>query len=796
MNRLIIVMLAVSVLGACDTNKDQQSSGSIDGQVSTKWINVGPGGGGAVFEATVNPADPQHVFIRCDMTGSYVSENGGESWRTFNLRTTINDFEFDSNNPDVVYASNTGLYRSENRGRSWKLIYPYPANVIEELMLGDHANHSFHTRDGMPDGRIVKICVDPVDSKRIAIGIISPSRLSNVDRPRAARDSVRIMVSEDRGGSWNHLCLLSGRNVLGIFPGSWQDKDDELLVFTEKVSAKVSRKTQHVKELKLPVEGIRCVTGGIGSQGPLYYILADPERVEGQLSGGIYRSPDGVNWQQASGNLLADLPESATLPRFKTVAVCVSQPELGYLSAEPLPVIVGGEIQYQYGTLKTEDAGKSWKWVYRAYNDSVQTGNYAGYWKDRYFGIDWAGAPYSYGISSSDPEVCYVTDTRTLRTIDGGKSWKQISSNGLPDGSATTLGYEGTTTYGVHFDPFDREHLFISYADLGLFYSLNGGKSWTNSTNGIPRNWRNSCYWMEFDPEVKDLIWTAWSGCHDLPRPKMYRGGDFSRFKGGVAISDNGGKSWQISNEGFPESSVCTHILLDPSSPVGSRTLYVCSFRSGIYKSTDGGKSWDEANTGLGDNRNVWRMTRHPSGTLYLCVYLDIQNKEIFEGGLYSSQDEGASWQKVTLPDDVIAPNDLLIDPENPERMYLSCWPVLENGRNKGGGLLLTEDSGNTWTRVFNEEGHVFATAIDPFNPGTVYINTFNSSAFRSTDYGSTWERIKGYNFKWGQRPVPDIHNPGMLYMTTFGGSVFYGPAEGTNERFEDIENLPAPLRP
>jgi len=189
-------------------------------------------------------------------------------------------------------------------------------------------------------------------------------------------------------------------------------------------------------------------------------------------------------------------------------------------------------------------------------------------------------------------------------------------------------------------------------------------------------------------------------------------------------------------------------------------------------------------------------MTRHPSGTLYLCVYLDIQNKEIFEGGLYSSQDEGASWQKVTLPDDVIAPNDLLIDPENPERMYLSCWPVLENGRNKGGGLLLTEDSGNTWTRVFNEEGHVFATAIDPFNPGTVYINTFNSSAFRSTDYGSTWERIKGYNFKWGQRPVPDIHNPGMLYMTTFGGSVFYGPAEGTNERFEDIENLPAPLRP
>ncbi|MFC2124230.1 hypothetical protein ACFLU5_05420 [Bacteroidota bacterium] len=295
MKRQILVMLTVWVLVACNTSNDQQSSSNLEDRVPGKWINVGPGGGGAVFEATVNPADSQHVFICNDMTGSYVSEDGGESWRTFNLRTTINDFEFDPNDPDVVYASNTGLYRSENRGRSWKLIYPDPVNVIEELMLGDHADHSFLTRDGMPDGRIVKICVDPVDSRRVAIGIIPPSRLSNVDRPRASRDSVRIMVSEDRGLSWNLRCLLPGRNVLGIFPGSWQDNDDELLVFTEKVSAKVNRKTRHVMEMKFPVDGISCVTGGIGLQGPLYYILSNPERVAGQLSGGIYRSSDGAN---------------------------------------------------------------------------------------------------------------------------------------------------------------------------------------------------------------------------------------------------------------------------------------------------------------------------------------------------------------------------------------------------------------------------------------------------------------------------------------------------------------------
>ena len=87
------------MFGACNSSKDQPGTGKIENQISGKWINVGPGGGGAVFEATVNPVDPQHVFIRCDMTGSYVSEDGGESWRTFNLRTTINDFEFDPNDP-------------------------------------------------------------------------------------------------------------------------------------------------------------------------------------------------------------------------------------------------------------------------------------------------------------------------------------------------------------------------------------------------------------------------------------------------------------------------------------------------------------------------------------------------------------------------------------------------------------------------------------------------------------------------------------------------------------------------
>ena len=49
-------------------------------------------------------------------------------------------------------------------------------------------------------------------------------------------------------------------------------------------------------------------------------------------------------------------------------------------------------------------------------------------------------------------------------------------------------------------------------------------RRWTgSSTRRAPSRWRNTTYWLAFDPEVKDLMWGGFSGTHDLPRPKMWR---------------------------------------------------------------------------------------------------------------------------------------------------------------------------------------------------------------------------------------------------------------------------------
>jgi photosystem II stability/assembly factor-like uncharacterized protein len=265
----------------------------------------------------------------------------------------------------------------------------------------------------------------------------------------------------------------------------------------------------------------------------------------------------------------------------------------------------------------------------------------------------------------------------------------------------------------------------------------------------------------------------------------------FDRFKGGVAVSGDDGRHWIKSNEGMPENAICTNILLDPRSPHDSRTLYVSVFDKGVYKSVDGGKSWGAANVGLGDNLFAWEVGQNSKGRLFLLCARGEKNGETVDGTIYFSDDDAGSWKQLDLPEGVNGPHDLLIDNENPEIMYVSCWPHREGDRDVNGGVIKTGDGGMSWKQVFDERIRVNAAGMEPGRPETIYINTFHNAAYRSDNAGKSWKRLEGYRFKWGQKAVPDVNHPGMLFLTTYGGSVYYGPAEGIPGAFEDIENMP-----
>ena len=146
------------------------------------------------------------------MTGAYVTDNGGESWRMFNLGTDVDAFAFDPSNPDVMYAGTAALWQSRDRGHTWRMLFPDPAKNTRELMIGDHADYVLQSDDPLyarPGQRmsVQAIAVDPRGAVTIAV---SGGRVF-----RGSADGGFIVTSGD-GKTWKLVRPLPPEGVLAL----------------------------------------------------------------------------------------------------------------------------------------------------------------------------------------------------------------------------------------------------------------------------------------------------------------------------------------------------------------------------------------------------------------------------------------------------------------------------------------------------------------------------------------------------------------------------------------------------
>ncbi len=799
----MFILIATFFFYSC-TQKTEQ----VNKSASNEWKVIGPGGGGGVLKPTISPFDENFIFTHCDMTAAYVSLDGGKNWNMNNLWNVPEDFEFDPVDPGTVYVATRGfrhsedrgsgmsiLFKSFNKGKSWRIIYPDVSKAKKAERLQNSDLLPSQLIPGAFDGSIDKVSVDPVDNKKIFIGMSPLKFYMSVNNRQEDNSTAVLLMSIDGGETWKSVSKLPGKMVKAIFPGSERGMNDVAVVFTESACVHVNMNTGELTQYELPVKRVIVVDGGYNDKQNLIYIQSDFQNVNGKIDGGMFVSSDsGKNWVSINNGILDGVADGM-VPGFRQgLAVCESKPEVAYISTINPITNSNNKIEAIYSIYKTVNAGKKWEPVLLSSSPrGYITGNFEGSWMEKSFDPGWGGAPIDLGVAPGNPDVCFAGDNgRGYKTTDGGKTWKQKYSHNLPDGSYASGGLDVTTCYGVHFDPFDKEHIFICYTDMGLFNSFNDGKSWFHALEGIPRNWENTCYDLKFDPDVKDKVWSVWANAHDLPREKMFGGsGDFDRFEGGVAVSVDGGRTWSKSNSGMPENAVCTNFLIDKDSPKDAKILYVSVYDKGVYKSVDGGKGWTIANNGFGDNLYAWELRQNSEGRLFTVFSRGRRNFENVDGAIYFSDDKAETWSKLSMPEGVTGPHDLLLDPERSDRMYLCCWPKKTEDLDKNGGVYKTEDGGKTWRQVFDERVRVNSAGIESMQPDTLYINTFQNAAYRSADAGETWSRIEGYRFKWGQKAVPDVNNPGMLYLTTYGGSVFHGPAKGVPGVFEGIENMP-----
>ncbi|MBV9574422.1 MAG: hypothetical protein JOY93_10235, partial [Acidobacteriales bacterium] len=585
---------------------------------------LGPGGGGAMFNPTISPHDPNTVLVSCDMTGAYVTHDAGQTWRMFNLRGVVRYFVFDPVDPDTIYAATKVLWRSTDAGKTWKLVYPKASAIKEIRMSSDHADEIIVANPD-PLGEIVALAIDPDDNQIL----YAASALSN---------RFALFVSRDAGKTWLEFHSLPERALhLWIDPHSPRDQRRVYIASAHSVSIATAADFQ---TRSMPAEATDVSLGFPHEGEATIYAVSETNLFVSHNA--------GADWEKS------ELPGSGA--RFNAVATSRDHPAVAYLSyshlqeSKPQSGISSSGKQWM-GVAKTTDIGKTWQLIWK---ESDQTAaNVHDAWISPRFGPGWPENPLALVVADKDPNLVYTTDLgRTMRTSDGGKNWTATYSNKVPGHEWASTGLDVTTSYGVHFDPFDSKRQFITYTDIGLFRTEDGGQSWQSSTSGVPARWVNTTYWVVFDPKVRGRMWSVNSGTHDLPRPKMWRHTSVLQYRGGVCRSDDGGKTWVKSNSGMDETSP-THILLDPMSPADARVLYVAAFGRGVYKSSDGGRTWTLKNNGISQNQPfAWRLTRDSTGTLYLILARRSEDGSIGnegDGAIYRSRDNAESWQPITL---------------------------------------------------------------------------------------------------------------------------------------------------
>ncbi|MEM7481712.1 MAG: glycosyl hydrolase [Acidobacteriota bacterium] len=275
---------------------------------------------------------------------------------------------------------------------------------------------------------------------------------------------------------------------------------------------------------------------------------------------------------------------------------------------------------------------------------------------------------------------------------------------------------------------------------------------------------------------------------------------------GGVWKTVNAGTTWSPIFDGETSYSIGC-LALDPHNPlvvwVGTgenNNQRSVGYGDGVYKSIDGGSNWQHM--GLAHSEHIGKIVLDPrdSETVFVAAQGPLW-KAGGDRGLYKSTDGGETWRAVLTVDEHTGVTDLVLDPENPDRMWAAThqrrrhvWTLINGG--PGSGIHRSFDGGETWEEVSQglpkeEMGRIgLAISPVPIQPGTphplyavIEAAGEDGGFYRSLDHGSTWEKRSDYvsgSPQYYQELIPDPVDPHRVYsmdtfpqVTTDGGASF-----------------------
>ncbi|KTD04760.1 hypothetical protein [Fluoribacter gormanii] len=650
----------------------QQSYASVMG--------IGIGGGGAQGGISFDPLSPGHVYIGSDMGLVYESFDFGTTWSPIS-RKKIGFYVDLDHQSHMGFDNSGGLYWaaggcdpqiSLDRGKTWQPIKTL-ADMLPENCLAESTRikYWFFSKD---------------DLKMVGVGTTSG-----------------LLISRDLGKTWTRLfsnqdslsSLMVDKSTLyhatnaGIFKFNPQTaqvaplltealsaaamgKDSKGLTLVGVEKTDNSRKRMFIKPAKEEVFSQQTQPVGTfvrmsPNNSSIIYFTGNSNIGEGAA---IWMTEDsGSHWTQRYTDDSIAYREGKINPN--PVGLYVGFWDSGYNDFQVAPndpnLIAGsGNFFFKLST----NAGEQWKFPYAKLSPATDNVSKSNFWASTELN------PVSAFFIKQNPSnnnmiVAGLADIGCVLSLDHGLTWRMCN---IPDMN---------TTYDVVFNPGNPNQLFAAassmhdfpndwYADIhndvpgGIFVSDDAGVNWRR-VSPDESEYQNPYLALAIDFKK--------SPCH------MYAG---TKGKGIIASFDCG-SNWQRLNNGFEplETSV------DSSEQKGSLifpSIKISPVTGDVYAIHAGNRLWQHADnpfikyTGiykLNKNTNTWRQLGRPP---------KIQGPGPVLGNLY--------WKY---------PLDFAVDWSNPKQLYLVDMATA--GTWKINGLWSSSDEGITWQQVLNFDG-------------------------------------------------------------------------------------------
>ena len=638
------------------------------------WHSCVIGGGGYLIDTLIAPSDPKRMYLHGDMDGLFRSDDAGNTWRMIHGGMPIKGGHYEfagfavnpKNADEIVVASGSpeapdqsGIFLSGDGGKTW----------IKTLQAQFMGNGAFRWAGSRIGGRAGKG------------GLLV-----------TATEGTGVWRSEDGGRMWQSVGLMGV-----FFTDVHFDRTDPNRIWLC---------AQAQADWKLAGGEYRSDDGGrtwtkLADIAP-FEIVQDPTNARvlyGLGDAGVQRSVDeGATWQDFSDGLPVGPND--------------------HLGAQPFRAIGAGPdftlvVQNDTKKIFRLDNGQTrWQTITPTFRRDG--------WRFNFFSPP-ANDASSIAVSPTDRSHWYLTDEFGIyQSWDSGRTW-----------TPSNRGIEVTVIHALTQDPAEPARVYLGAGDIGFWWSDDAGAALTQTVSA-GAGWVGNIKCIDAAPKQSGRIYAV--GGEGWKSNRIY-------------VSDDGGKSVSLlpmHGTGLPtEPFACNSIVADPTD---SNSVYVTTSTTigassgGVYHSVDGGKSWAWAGQGLPLGKtvfqgNIWwggrELAMGPDGSL-LAISANC-------GSAYRFDRAASTWARINLPP-VGGIYAIAADLTTPGRFYVGEIGNDAQPGNTEGGLFRTDDGGATWKKIL--AGSVHAVAVDRGVPSRIAASTQGGVSV-SPDGGATWTLLE-----------------------------------------------------